>query len=193
MKNVIIYSFLIVVFSSCAQKAETNLESKSKGDSALLGSDIHSQSCYPNEIEAYLNDADKSGTNIRKNPNGEIITTLTKDDVNFEYMLRLTASQNGWFKIKNPIMGVENDTNIPGGEGWIHGSVISVDTRNYQGEHLKLLDKPESGKTLVIFEEQVAGLNIIEICGNWIKVEYNHHIGWIESKWLCGNPLTNCS
>ncbi|WP_035334422.1 SH3 domain-containing protein [Dokdonia sp. PRO95] len=135
MKNVIIYSFLIVVFSSCAQKAETNLESKSKGDSALLGSDIHSQSCYPNEIEAYLNDADKSGTNIRKNPNGEIITTLTKDDVNFEYMLRLTASQNGWFKIKNPIMGVENDTNIPGGEGWIHGSVISVDTRNYQGEH----------------------------------------------------------
>lgn len=193
MKNVIIYSFLIVVFCSCTQKTETDLASKSKGDSALLASDIYPQSCYPSEIEAYLNDADKSGTNIRNNPNGEIIKTLIKDDVNFEYMLRLTTSQDGWFKIKNPITGSENDIDIPGGEGWIHGSVISVDTRNYQGEHLKLLDKPEGGKILLIFEDQVAGLHLIEICGNWVKVEYNKHIGWIESKWLCGNPLTTCS
>lgn len=193
MKNVIIYSFLIVVFCSCTQKAATDLASKSKGDSALLASHIYPQSCYPSEIQAYLNDADKSGTNIRKSPNGEIIKTLIKDDVNFEYMITLTTSQDGWFKIKNPITGSENDINIPGGEGWIHGSVISVDTRNYQGEHLKLLDKPGDGETLVIFEDQAAGLHLIEICGNWVKVEYNKHKGWIESKWLCGNPLTTCS
>lgn len=142
MKNVIIYSFLIVAFCSCTQKAATDLASKSKGDSALLASDIYPQSCNPSEIQAYLNDADKSGTNIRKSPNGEIIKTLIKDDVNFEYMITLTTSQDGWFKIKNPITGSENHINIPGGEGWIHGSVISVDTRNYQGEPPSQILKP---------------------------------------------------
>ncbi len=42
-------------------------------------------------------------------------------------------------KVKSPINGMESDIEIPNGEGWIHGSVVSVDIRNYSGQHLNLL------------------------------------------------------
>ena len=38
-------------------------------------------------------------------------------------------------------------------------------------------------------------LRPVDIRGNWVKVKTidGKHTGWIESEWLCGNPLTNCS
>ncbi len=150
------------------------------------------RNCGAAEFHAYLNDPDDSGTNIRKSPGGEVVLVLVTDDLNFEYFFTLTESQNGWFKVKSPIGGMENDFEIPGQQGWIHGSVISVDTRNYGGEKLELLDKPEDGKIVAVIEEE-SGLTVKDMCGKWVLVEYNGITGWIESYWLCGNPLTTCS
>jgi SH3-like domain-containing protein len=88
---------------------------------------------------------------------------------------------------------MEEDVEIPNGEGWIHGSVIGVDTRNYGGQTLELLDSPINGNVVGEIKEQVYGLKLKDICGRWVQVDYKGIVGWIDSNWLCGNPLTTCS
>ena len=58
-----------------------------------------------------------SGTNIRMKPGGNIVLTLTMRDEEDFYFFTLTEAKNGWFKIKNPIGGMDNDIRIPGNEG----------------------------------------------------------------------------
>jgi hypothetical protein len=210
MKNIFIYGSLIILFSSCGRNSNTSDENNSEGIVANEDIKSHDNSeniiieevtetpakdnnCSESEIRAYLNDPDNSGTNIRKSPSGEIVTQLVKDDVNIEFFLTLTEAQDGWFKVKSPIVGMENDFEIPNDEGWIHGSVISVDTRNYGGESLELLDNPINGNVVGIIEGESYGLRIKDMCGEWVKVEYKGTIGWVEDAWLCGNPLTTCS
>ena len=71
-----------------------------------------------------------------------------KDNHNIEFFLTIIQAKDGWFKLKSPIEGMEDNIEIPNGEAWIHGSVISVDTRNYGGQELELLDKADNGKTI---------------------------------------------
>ena len=203
MKNIIIYSILILLFNSCKQNLKTskhiaatvatNFYKENRSNPLVAISETKTKVCLPTKIRVYLNDPDTSGTNIRKIPNGKIIMKLIKDELNYEFFIMVTEAKNGWFKITEPIGGMENDIEIPNGEGWIHGSVISVDTRNYGGQQLSLLEKPKTGKTIKIIKKEVIGLRLKDVCGKWVKVEYEKTSGWIESKWLCGNPLTNCS
>ena len=210
MKKVLIYSSLLFFFSSCSGNFAASDEDKSEATISLekgnlqdntenntpeevLESANEEQNCGASELHVYLNDPDDSGTNIRKSPGGQVVTQLVTDDENFVFFLVLTKAQDGWFKVESPIVGMENDIQIPNGEGWIHGSVISVDTRNYEGQDLELLDKPKNGKVVGIIEGESSGLRIKDMCGAWVKVEYKGIIGWIEGSWLCGNPLTTCS
>jgi len=149
--------------------------------------------CTASELIVYLKDTDDSGTNIRKSPDGEVILTLKEDKEEAQYMLLLTASKDGWFKVNNPIEGIEKELEIPNNEAWIHGSVIAVNTRNYGGEDLELLDNPENGKVVGVIEEESYGLRIKDLCGVWVKVNYEGTEGWIEANWLCGIPWTTCS
>lgn len=146
----------------------------------------------PVEILVYLNDPDNTGTNIRLIPGGEVVMQLIEDDYNDAYVLTLTEVKGNWFKIKNPIERMESDVEIPGGIGWIHNSVISVDTRNYAGQHIKLLDTPETGETVGVIENEVY-VKVKNMCGKWVKVEHQGSVGWIENEWLCANPRTTCS
>lgn len=203
MKKVIIHTFLILLMLACknnqinkekllTSKIETSFY-KNQNNDHYPSKRKSLKQCFSKQIRVYLDDPDTSGTNIRKKPNGEVITKLIVDNLNHDYIITVTEAKNGWFKIKNPIIGMENDVIIPNNEGWIHGSVIAVDTRNYSGQHLNILEKPVNGKIVTIIKEETIQLKLKELCGDWVKIEYNNTIGWIESKWLCGNPLTNCS
>lgn len=209
MRKVFVYAGLIVLFNSCGNNS-SNIE-QSRTDDVASSENItvednkanlsepekestkESKSCSSFALHVYLRDPDKSGTNIRKSPGGEILTKLIVDDKNFEYFLTLTEEKNGWYKIKGPIGSIENDVNLPDNEGWIHGSVLAVDTRNYGGQTIELIDNLEEGKVVGKIETESYELRIKGVCWDWIKVEYNGVIGWLESDWLCGNPLTNCS
>ena len=190
MNKIIIYSLLIFFLSSSKQNVSGEYNSNSI---ASKFDENKRKECRSSEISVYLNDPDKSGTNIRRTPKGEIITKLIVDDLNLEYSILVTKAKNGWFKVKSPINGMESDIEIPNGEGWIHGSVVSVDIRNYSGQHLNLLEKPIDGKIVKVIKKELIELRVKDICGDWVKIEYDKTAGWIESKWLCGNPLTNCS
>ena len=214
MKKILIYSSLFFLFSACGSNSTTNEENNSDSiisqeDANLNETNISEneeeeaeevlevptevRDCSPSELDVSLNDPDDSGTNIRKSPGGEVVLKLKVTDDNPGFILTLTEAQNGWFKIKSPIDGIENEIKIPNGEGWIHGSVVSVGTRNYGGQELELLDQPINGKVVGVIKEEAYGLRIKDICGKWTKVEYKGVTGWIENEWLCGNPVTSCS
>ena len=205
MKKLLIYSVFILSFNASGQnskalsKEESTTITATKIKKVIIPPNHNSieddiiEACTSSRLGTYLNDPDKSGTNIRKTPNGVIITKLVRQDGNQDYLIIVTASKNGWVKIESPIQGMESDIKIPNGEAWIHGSLLAVDTRNYANEHLNLLDEPEGGKVLKVLKKQEVGLKIKDLCGKWVRVECNGVAGWIESKWLCGNPFTTCS
>jgi hypothetical protein len=208
MKNSIKNYILIIFLYGCGQnpnaitKTDSNHVAKNMDTlfyenhtSSVLeeSTTTYTKVCTPFRLGAYLNDPDTTGTNIRKSPAGKIRIRLKKDDANFEHYFILTNVEDRWFKIESPIKGVENNIELSNHDAWIHGSVLSVDTRNYAGEHINLLDNPENGKINRVFKEEIIGLKLIDVCGAWVQVEFELTIGWIESKWLCGNPLTNCS
>lgn len=171
--------------------SETTLDGAKKQESKE-GTDTFTN-CKSGPLEVYLNDADLTGTNIRNAPGGSIITALIVDDQNSAYYFMVSEEVNGWFKISSPIYGVETDIQIPDKNVWIHSSVLGTDTRNYSGEHLPLLDKPKNGNVVATITNETLGLGIKEMCGDWVLVKYKSVEGWIERKWLCGNPLTTCN
>lgn len=136
-------------------------------------------------LEVYLDDLDEGKTNIRQSPNGKIILSL--DETKDYYTLTITASKNGWFKVTK-IEGVESDhIEIPKGDAWIHHSVIGISTRR----KIELLDAPEEGNIVGTIEQET-GVKIKDKYLDWVKIEYKGLTGWIESEWLCGNPVTTC-
>ena len=142
--------------------------------------------CNNSPLEAYLNIHDPIGFNIRKDPKGEIILNLNKQDKIF--ILTITEAKNGWLKLIN-IAGAEVGLiKIPGKIGWIHNSaIIEAGTRR----EITLIDTPENGiiTGTIGVENQVV---IIDKCANWVKIQYKEFTGWVDSKWLCGNPFTTC-
>ena len=147
-------------------------------------------------LRAYLSDPDPSGTtNIRATPGGEVIMTLSDDE---DYFLQLEGASNGWFKIYDKIGGIDVDYPIPGGVGWIQGSVIGFATRNYGGETIHFYESADENSAVVASINQETLLRPKEICGNWANVQGTDQngkkfTGWVQTFWLCGNPLTNCS
>lgn len=208
----ILFLNLLALFSACSnnsQKSEDKYvettihtdiieESKEKSiqekqEDEVLEEFTEANECNGSEIAVYLNDDDLSGTNIRKSPGGEVLLKLIRDDNNIGFILTISEVQNGWFKLKNPIEGMETNIEIPKKGAWIHGSVITASTRNYGGQKINLLDHPKNGKVVGSIEAEVYELIIKDLCGAWVQIEYNGILGWIEASWLCGNPVTSCS
>ncbi|MFK7799129.1 MAG: hypothetical protein AB8E82_16875, partial [Aureispira sp.] len=199
MKKILLYSSLLILLSACStdkhndtsnDKTQVAAKSQTKNSSpeTVAAAPTANNNCTPSTLDVYLNDPDDSGTNIRNSPGGKVVLQLVREDADAEFFLTLSQAQNGWFKIKNPIGSMEEDVEIPNGEGWIHGSVIAVDTRNYGAQTLELLDKPINGNVVEVIKEQAYGLKLKDICGRWVQVEYKGTVGWIDSNWLCGNP-----
>ena len=95
MNKIIIYSLLIFFLSSSKQNISGEYNSNSI---ASKFDENKRKECRSSEISVYLNDPDKSWTNIRRTPKGEIITKLIVDDHNLEYSILVTEAKNGWLK-----------------------------------------------------------------------------------------------
>ena len=136
-------------------------------------------------LDVFLTDPDEKLTNIRQEPNGKVILKI--DDEKDYYTLTITEAKDGWFKLVT-VEGVDyGNVDIPGGKGWIHHSLVGAGTRR----NIKLLDAPE-GELVVGTIEQEIGVQIKDKYKDWVQIEYNGLTGWVESMWLCGNPVTTC-
>jgi len=148
--------------------------------------------CGPSRLSVILDDPDQSGTNIRNSPGGKVIAKINPSDFPDGCMLEIVEASNGWLRIQGTLQSPDNEINLPSNEGWIHSSVVSIGTRNYSGQRIKILDAPNSSKSVGSINIEASGLRIIDLCGNWVKISYKGIAGWVSSDWLCGIPWTNC-
>lgn len=166
-------TFLILfLFISCLCFTQNNKLEKSK-------------KCNFYPLKVFLYDDANIESEIRNKLNGKIILKLNQTEDYYTYTI--TKAKNGWFKLVK-VIGVEgNKIKIPGKNAWIYHTTIGMSSR----KNITLLDAPQNGN-IVGTVAQENSLRIIDRCSNFIKVEYNDIIGWVDSKWLCGNPVTTC-
>jgi len=204
--------FAAILVASCSQSESEVASENSSGDGTTISTDtseINSGNVVVEDelennctvsVDAYIADPDASGpTNVRSSPNGKVVLELIHDGEEYEeYFLSLVGSQDGWFKVEDKIDGIVNAYSIPGGLGWIHGSVIGVDTRNYGGETLDFYESADENSKVVATIKSEKHFKLKDSCGDWTQVEGSDEkgkkfVGWIKNEWLCGNPLTTCS
>ena len=148
---------------------------------------------YP--FTAFLAD-EGQGTNILNKARGATVMTLSSEN---DYIFTLTAPQDGWWKILDIWNVGDDDSEVvlegsDTGEYWIHYTAIGLGTRNYGNQELSLRDAPdEEGNVVFTFNVELLVMPL-DIQGDWVKVKVDgvDITGWIETEWLCSNPLTNC-
>ena len=204
MKGIIYLLLCIIACHSCFnEKADANQimdeisNYENQVEDTLISVEIDQKSsneqvnfCESGQTYAYLIDDDTNGTNLRKRPNGEIIYVLKTQYGNVEF--RLSESKNNWFKITNIDTYDDIIEPIPD-ECWIHGSLLGANTRNYGGQPIALYKTQDTTQMAFTINEQDVILSFNAMCGsNWVQVKHKGVLGWIQSEWLCSNPVTTC-
>lgn len=153
---------------------------------------------YSDAFEAYLSDSNGDYTNVRKEPNGEILTRIPTSK---EMQFSLLSKGNGWWSILSywdPSADEtgENSTYDSLVGGVVHYSCLGVSTRNFgnQGCVLRKEPKKDSRGVFRFMDEMLLRPKMISDDLDWVFVETTdkRHSGWIEREMLCGNPVTTC-
>lgn len=162
------------------------------------GSSVY-EAFAPASLSCWVQDPDPSGiTNIRSTPGGKVIGRLDKkkrfhseDEGEEEEPFVVYSPSGGWWQILGfKYRGIDLSNG-----GWIHYSVLALSTRNYGGETLILRKEPsaDAPEAASFKKEMLVRPMDISPDGEWVKVKCKAGTGWIEARWLCGNPYTNCS
>lgn len=140
--------------------------------------------------------SDKTPTNVRTAPNGQVIGTIP---VEGSYTVTIDRIENGWCRIANG-MAYENEgdktlsfkSSTTG--HWVHSSVL-IARGNGDGS-FNLYSEPNENSKVAYKGTDEEVFHPIEIRGFWIKVYVmkngKRQEGWIKSNEICSNPLTNC-
>ena len=153
-------------------------------------------SAMSQSLRVYIYDNDGPYTNIRNAPKGKV---TAKIPTNSDAMMMVVKCVNGWWQIENGEYWLpdDGDKKLKGSTTgyWIHKSCIAVSSRNYGGQELSLRKSPSSQAAATYSFKDEIMLRPIDIKGDWVKVQTldGKHSGWIESEWLCGSSVTNCS
>ena len=155
---------------------------------------------YPFDVlTAFIYDNSGSPTNVRKTPDGDILIQLPNDD-SYEYEFDIVDKKDKWFKVTYFALD-DKFIKLPVDGGWVHGSVVTFSTRNYGDEEIPVYQFANSNNQinsinteiqihLLDYHDFEGDIDFVKITWTAFKVKYE---GWVETKWLCGNPYTTCS
>src|SRR6185295_13819877 len=117
---------------------------------ALLPAAAMAQAEHKCDMNAYINDEDPKGVNVRAVPSNQakIVHVIKRGDT----MVSIVAEANGWFRI-NQVMPIEGkDRKLT---GWLHGSRLAAGLMIMQGGKAeeRLLEEPsDRSKTLLVLQ-----------------------------------------
>ena len=211
MKNIFVLPVLVFLISCGQEKKaseetealETTVPSSNSEDATIEVIEISDEPVMPQakimfdiKLWAYVSDPDTEPTNVRAKPNGEIVAKLPQE---YGYEVGLVGATGGWFLVSEIWSPDKDDGSYDEIRGFIHGSVLGVDTRNYGEEEIYLYEDPDdSSNTVATINSQVElTLKNTNSDGSWVNVRWSNagstKEGWIQRDWLCGSLVTNCS
>ncbi|KAA2218814.1 hypothetical protein [Maribacter flavus] len=136
-------------------------------------------------LEAFNMDSDPNGINLRDSPNGTIIKTLKPPE--YGYIFSIVRGENGWFRVLKINTVDDGELKMSQGILWIHSSVIGIRANR----DAPILDTPQTGKQIGLIPSDKE-IKIMDLHRDWVKVEYQGIIGWVDSELLCGYPVSTC-
>ena len=146
---------------------------------------------------AFASSPDQTDVNVRATPGGTILFKLDHNEPG--YTVDLYEAWNGWFRISPEIETVDQDPIVlKSKQVWIHGSQLGAGTRNYGGQKLTFRTRPNANSPIVFTINEEICVSYVDMVKGWIKVKYTPEkskksfVGWIETEWLCPNPVTTC-
>lgn len=150
------------------------------------------EDCELKRFNVFLDDPDPTGTNIRRTPGGEIVAVIKNDpsdEVELYHQFRVCRMVGNW-------MLVETTYSPTYVSGWIHNSVVSVIIRAYS-KQIPIYWSADLTSEEVYRVPLDRKARILAVNNKFAKItcmdDDGHEVtGFIEVKFLCGNPYTTC-
>ena len=143
-------------------------------------------------LQVYVFDPTGTPTNVRATPGGAVTGTLP---VGGEYLVTLAGCKKNWCRA-SAIETIEGEpvALAKGGGRWLHSSVLAFSTRNYGEQKLTLRAQPDEKAASVFSFTNERALRPLDVRAGWVQAETldKKHRGWLQTEWVCGNPMTNC-
>lgn len=151
----------------------------------------------PCDAEAYVNDPDPKGMNVRSGPGAtfKVVGNLPNADVN-GISVHITGAQGEWARIDRADEqgGETEDRTFFKGVGWVYAPLLSVDGVGWIAGGTKLHQEP-SARSRVVARMLAGGegANVRGCKGKWLLLEHKGARGWAAPGTTCSNALTTCS
>ena len=143
-------------------------------------------------LRVYVSDPTGTATNVRAAPGGSVVGTLAAGG---DYLVTLAGCEKGWCRA-TAIDTVDAGpvAHKKGGERWLHTSVLAFSTRNYGYQKLALRAKPDEASAPAFSFTDERALRPLDVRAGWVLAETldKKHRGWLQTEWVCGNPVTTC-
>lgn len=183
--TIVVPFVLFLCLTFCVPLASTSASSKAKaGGEAVTGCDV----------EAYLDDPDVKGTNVRSGPGSTHkiighIPNRNKDGLGVG--IHVTGSQGDWVRIDRAVEeGGDGDRVFFKGEGWVFAPLLAGSAIGGGAD----LYKEPTTKSPVLGRVSHDDKAVVNGCkGKWVLVRHKKLKGWMAPRTFCPSSLTTCS
>lgn len=119
---------------------------------------------------------------IYRNPHGDILKKIGPDE-EAGYIVQIIGVKNNYFKINIGDLGLKNV--------WVIKGLVSLNTRNYEGQKIGLYQHPDISSDIVdsLVGEQT--VKVLNACNRWAYIEGKDKNkktirGWLQPDMQCG-------
>jgi SH3-like domain-containing protein len=185
----LVAALLIVGVAHWLADADT---SRAQGRTGAAATQSDARATVKCKLQAYVNDPDTTGTNVRAAPDrsAPVLQTIRPND---SVVVQITGSNGSWFEIARAELVGDEEKVVFQGRGWIHSSVLGLDVGNNGSGAPSLYAEPSKrSRALKRLTPDGDALKLLACQGDWVKVQTGGKTGWLAAEGQCANPLTTC-
>lgn len=146
------------------------------------------------DAEAYLNDPDPKGTNVRSGPGAvhKVIGHIpNKNEEGLGVGVHITGSQGKWVRIDRAVEeGGDEEKVFFKGEGWLYAPLLAG---SGVGGGSKLYSEPDEKSSVIGKISNDDQVKLHGCRGKWVLIEHKKMKGWMAPRTFCPSSLTTCS
>lgn len=142
------------------------------------------------DMEAYLNNFDTFGTNIRSGPSNRASVILHAPG-GLEAIATVTGFQDGWFRVEKLEQADSDHDHVffENRRAWIHRSRLQIEVAAADSN---LRRQPRAGSRTIRRLDGQERVFLLGCAGKWAHIRTGTETGWLSPAGQCANPLTTC-